>query len=243
MGFPRDAFCGVITSGEVTHRALSERATPFWAARRRCLHFTWGARGAISLDGLGLEVVQDHTEADCIIAHGTEALGGDVSGAAAEAVPLDRLRALLEACAARSTEIGVPIPMVVANPDVVTVHGAELRTMPGTLARWYAEAGGEVHLMGKPAAIIYEGALEMLDLPAREIIAIGDSLEHDIAGAAAAGVNSLFIAGGIHAKELGVGGPEAPGWGAGGAEEEARLAALCEGFDAHPRYCTPYFSL
>jgi ribonucleotide monophosphatase NagD (HAD superfamily) len=36
------------------------------------------------------------------------------------------------------------------------------------------------------------------------ILAIGDSLRTDIAGAAGAGLDSLFIAGGIHAEELGM---------------------------------------
>ena len=38
------------------------------------MHITWGARGAISLEGLGLEVVQDAGSADFLLAHGMEAL-------------------------------------------------------------------------------------------------------------------------------------------------------------------------
>ena len=74
--------------------------------------------------------------------------------------------------------------------------------MPGTLARHYAAAGGEVVLMGKPAPVIYAAALEMLQLPAHQVIAVGDSLEHDIGGAAAAGVASCFVLGGIHADDV-----------------------------------------
>lgn len=151
MGFPVDAFVGVITSGEVTHNALINRKTPFWQERKKCIHFTWAARGAISLEGLGIEVTQDPLEADFILAHGTEALGIEVSGNGALPVPLERMKDVLAACAAqRSTR---NIPMVVANPDIVTVHGTELRTMPGTLARYYEEMGGEVQLMGKPAPV------------------------------------------------------------------------------------------
>ena len=35
---------------------------------------------------------------------------------------------------------------------------------------------------------------------------VGDSLEHDVAGANAAGIASLFVGGGIHADELGLSG-------------------------------------
>ena len=151
MGFPVDAFSGVITSGEVTHDALLNRRTPFWQQRQKCIHFTWAARGAISLEGLGIEVTQNITESDFILAHGTEALGTQADGEDAVPVPLEKMKEVLAACAAqRSTR---SIPMVVANPDIVTVHGTELRTMPGTLARWYAEMGGEVQLMGKPAPV------------------------------------------------------------------------------------------
>ena len=58
MGFDAADFAGVVTSGEVTHRHLAERPGPFWQCLgRRCLHFTWGARGAVSLDGLDLQVI------------------------------------------------------------------------------------------------------------------------------------------------------------------------------------------
>ena len=53
--------------------------------------------------------------------------------------------------------------------------------------QWYEELGGEVVLLGKPAAVLYEEALRMLGLRKDEVLAIGDSLQHDIAGAAHAG--------------------------------------------------------
>lgn len=238
MGFPADAFCGVITSGEVTHKQLSQRPTPFWQARRRCLHLTWAARGAISLKGLDLEVTTDPSLADCIVAHGTEAVGTSVDGENAEPRSLEELRGLLHACAA----LPQAIPMIVANPDVVTVHGSELRTMPGTLAQWYAAAGGEVHLMGKPASIIYATALRMLGVlgvPPEEVIAVGDSLEHDIAGAAGKKIDALFVAGGIHAAALGVGPPGAETQ-AGGVEESA-LQQVSLQHGVQPAYVIPYF--
>lgn len=46
--------------------------------------------------------------------------------------------------------------------------------MPGTLARHYSSLGGEVVLMGKPAPVIYREALAQLQLPAEQVVAIGD---------------------------------------------------------------------
>jgi len=245
MGFPREAFSGVITSGEVTHQTLSSRPTPFWRARQRCIHFTWAARGAISLQGLGITVTTNPDEADFILAHGTEAIGTHVSGQGANPRPLEDLKALLLECATRRSP---PPPLIIANPDIVTVHGSELVTMPGTLGKWYATAGGEVHLMGKPAVVIYEEALRLLDLAPEEVIAIGDSLEHDVAGATGAGIRSVFIAGGIHAKELRV--CEDPLTLQTQARndtsrevDDAALLRLCRSFGTTPDYVLPYFSL
>jgi len=56
--------------------------------------------------------------------------------------------------------------------------------MPGTLAKWYGEMCGSenVRLMGKPDPVIYESAMKQLGVDASRVLAIGDSLEHDIAG-------------------------------------------------------------
>ena len=51
------------------------------------------------------------------------------------------------------------------------------------MRQWYEELGGEVVLLGKPAAVLYEEALRLLNLHKPEVVAIGDSLHHDIAGA------------------------------------------------------------
>ena len=40
----------------------------------------------------------------------------------------------------------------------------------------------QVHLLGKPDPVIYKQALKMLDLPSEQVLAIGDSVEHDIKG-------------------------------------------------------------
>lgn len=75
------------------------------------------------LQGLGLKVVENVEEADFILAHGTEGMGlpsGDV-----RPMSLQDLEKILEICASKK------IPMVVANPDYVTVEARALRVMPG----------------------------------------------------------------------------------------------------------------
>ncbi|KAJ6297432.1 hypothetical protein OIU78_023055 [Salix suchowensis] len=147
LGFDTSLFLGAITSGELTHQYLQRRDDDWFAALgKSCIHVTWKGRGAISLEGLGLQVVEKVEEAEFVLAHGTEALG--LSSGASCPMTLDELEKVLERCAAKQ------IPMVVANPDFVTVEARDLRVMPGTLAAKYEKLGGEVKWMGKPDKVM-----------------------------------------------------------------------------------------
>ncbi|KAL0055894.1 hypothetical protein WJX82_005497 [Trebouxia sp. C0006] len=178
LGSESNWFVGAVTSGEVTHVQLTDRPTSeLQHLGNRCLHFTWKSRGTVSLEGLELQVVQEPSDADFILSHGTEALGQQ-EGTEAQAMSLQDIKAVLQICAQQAR----PPPMVVANPDVVTVSGSDLIPMPGTLAEYYAGLGGKILWMGKPDPVVYKVALQMLQLPKEKVIAIGDSLQHDIQG-------------------------------------------------------------
>jgi len=104
--------------------------------------------------------------------------------------------------------------MVCANPDIVVERGDELVYCAGALADAYAALGGEVLYCGKPYAPIYEAALGKAAAlrggapPRRRVLAIGDSVRTDVKGAAAFGVDCLFVISGLHAEQAG--GREAP---------------------------------
>ncbi|XP_021291166.1 uncharacterized protein LOC110421813 isoform X2 [Herrania umbratica] len=228
LGFDPSLFAGAITSGELTHQYLQRRDNAWFAALgRSCIHMTWSDRGAISLEGLGLQVVENVEEADFILAHGTEALG--LPSGVVCPMNLEGLEKILECCATKK------IPMVVANPDFVTVEARALSIMPGTLAAKYEKLGGEVKWMGKPDKIIYESAMAMVGVDASDSIAVGDSLHHDIKGANAAGIQSVFITGGIHATELGL-------HSFGQVADISSVQALASKYDACPTYVLPAFT-
>ncbi|XP_059433818.1 uncharacterized protein LOC132166965 isoform X3 [Corylus avellana] len=227
LGFDTSLFVGAITSGELTHQYLQRKDDAWFAALgRSCIHMTWTDRGAISLEGLGLQVVENVEEAEFILAHGTEALGHP-SGAAVP-TKLEDLEKILEHCATKR------IPMVVANPDYVTVEARALSVMPGTLAAKYEKLGGEVKWMGKPDKIIYKAAMAMAGVDSSDSIAVGDSLHHDIKGANEAGIQSAFTTGGIHATELGVA-------NFGEAADLSSVQVLASKYDAYPSYVLPAF--
>lgn len=228
LGFDPSVFYGAITSGELTHQYLLRRDDPFFATLGpSCIHMTWSDRGAISLEGLGLQVVSSVDDADFILAHGTEALGQS-SG---ESLPmdLDNLEKILGMAVKRK------IPMVVANPDYVTVEARALRVMPGTLGDKYEKLGGQVKWMGKPDKMIYSAAMSMVGAEVFDCIAVGDSLHHDIKGAQASGIASAFVTGGIHADELGI-----ANFGET-AGSDAVHSLACK-YDAYPTYVLPAFT-
>ncbi|XP_010523324.1 PREDICTED: uncharacterized protein LOC104801693 [Tarenaya hassleriana] len=227
LGFDPSLFTGAITSGELTYQYLQRRDDPWFAALgRRCVHMTWKDRGAISLDGLDLEVVENVEEADFVLVHGTEAMG--LPSGTVSPMPLEELEKILEKTAARG------IPMIVANPDYVTVEARVFHIMPGTLGAKYQELGGEVKWMGKPGKIIYESAVEIAGIDASESIAVGDSLHHDVKGANASGIQSIFITGGIHIEELGL---------SSFAETASieSVKSLASKYNANPTYVLPAF--
>jgi hypothetical protein len=110
-------YSGALTSGEVTFQYLSDRPTAdFQALGSKCIHFTWGSRGAVDVSGLGISLVTDPQSCDFILAHGTEGIGqADGSVQKCDMATFDEV---MKACA----ELGER-PMVVANPDIVTVSG------------------------------------------------------------------------------------------------------------------------
>ena len=63
--------------------------------------------------------------------------------------------------------------------------------------------GGRVRWHGKPHPSVYDSCLGLLGIADRSrILAIGDSLRTDIAGAAKAGIDSLLIAGGDSRRRI-----------------------------------------
>jgi HAD superfamily hydrolase (TIGR01459 family) len=211
LGFAPALYDDLIAAGEDVWRGLRHRPDAFYqSVGKRCLVI---AREALPelLAGLDIERVRSVEVADFILLLGNE-------GA------VDAYDGLLQRAAARG------LPLICANPDLVRFTASGIEPAPGAVARRYEAMGGAVHYHGKPHPPIYESALRALGLGDRgRIVAIGDSLDHDIRGAAAVGLASALVVGGIYAEELGW--PPDPG----------RLDALVEEAGARPRFLLPSF--
>ena len=100
------------------------------------------------------------------------------------------------------------LPLVCANPDIVVERGDRLIYCAGAIAELYLELGGEVIFYGKPHRPIYERALWLASerrggtVPLQRVLAIGDSVRTDLAGAHGFGIDCLFVTRGIHSDEF-----------------------------------------
>ena len=93
--------------------------------------------------------------------------------------------------------------MICANPDLEVIRGKKREICAGSLAQRYEELGGKVKYFGKPYKEIYEKSLKLLKIKKNnKILALGDSLRTDIAGANNFGIDSLLITSGIHQKKF-----------------------------------------
>jgi HAD superfamily hydrolase (TIGR01459 family) len=100
------------------------------------------------------------------------------------------------------------LPLICANPDIVVERGDRLIYCAGAIAELYRELGGEVIFYGKPHRPIYERAMALAQerrgkaTPLNHVLAIGDSVRTDLAGAHAFGLDLLFLTRGIHSEEF-----------------------------------------
>jgi HAD superfamily hydrolase (TIGR01459 family) len=187
MGFDAACFERFVGAGEDARAALAERREAFHRGLgRRCYAFTRGGNTSL-IERIGLELVADLQDAEFLLVIGIDAPPLGVAD----------YEALLQAGIARK------LPMVCANPDIVRVSPEGTVAAPGALARRYEQLGGRVFYHGKPHPAIYGSCLRALEgCPPERVIAIGDSIEHDVLGASRAGLACALIAGGIHAEAL-----------------------------------------
>ena len=181
IGVPRDAYDLILTSGDVTRDILAN-----W--QNQPLFHMGPERDRPIFAGLDITFA-DASAADVILCSG---LFDDQSETPADYADL------LAAFKARN------VPMICANPDVKVERGDRIVYCGGALAEAYTALGGSVLYAGKPHAPIYEQAFAEISIirgaPADKarILAIGDGLHTDIAGAEGAGIASLFVASAIH---------------------------------------------
>jgi HAD superfamily hydrolase (TIGR01459 family) len=183
LGVPQTAYDAVLSSGDVTRGLVTQ-----WRDKR--IHHLGPDRDRGIFEGLGIDFATS-IEADIVVVTGL--LDDETE------TPAD-YETTLKGFQRRN------IAMLCANPDLKAERGDRIVYCAGSLAEAYEQLGGDVVYAGKPHLPIYELALHMISeglgrqVPKDRILAIGDGLKTDIAGAAAAGIRSVFVASGLHVE-------------------------------------------
>jgi HAD superfamily hydrolase (TIGR01459 family) len=182
LGFEPELYDFLVTSGDVGRTMLERGRFPsLLAAGARCF--------VVSTDGddefasaVGLVPAAHSEEADLVI----------IAGSQADKVSLDDYRTVLAPAARRGT------PCMCVNPDKLMLTAAGNAPGAGRIAEIYEELGGVVTWVGKPFPEIYRAAAELSQVQnPRDILCVGDSVEHDIAGANRFGAFAALVRTGI----------------------------------------------
>jgi len=182
LGFMADLYDRLLTSGEVTAAAVAEAGPAYFHIGPE--------RGRPTLAACGGQET-DMADAEMIICTGL---------AADETEKPEDYRELLAEGVARG------LTLVCANPDVMAIRGGRRIFGAGALAEIYEELGGAVRRYGKPFPGIFDQVFaEHPDIPRARAVMIGDGLATDIRGAGNAGIDALWIVGGVHAGALSLG--------------------------------------
>lgn len=183
IGVPQGAYDAVLSSGDVTRGLVTE-----W--RGKNIHHLGPDRDRGIFEGIDIKFATS-IEADIVVVTGL--LDDNTETPDDYAITLKSFRRR-------------NVAMLCANPDIRVERGERIVYCAGALAEAYEQLGGDVVYAGKPHLPIYELALHMVNdgrgeaVAKERVIAIGDGLNTDIAGAAAAGLRSVFVASGLHVE-------------------------------------------
>lgn len=127
------------------------------------------------------------------------------------------------------------LPMICANPDLVVNWGGRNIPCAGAVAALYEELGGTAERFGKPFPIIFDRLFaQSPEIPRSRAVMIGDSLATDVRGARQAGIDAIWIGGGIHAEALDMG-PD-------GRLDPDKVHQVAEQAGERPRAVLPWLS-
>jgi HAD superfamily hydrolase (TIGR01459 family) len=177
----------IVTSGELTWQGLKDQNEGiFKNIGTKCFLLSRGGDRSI-LKGLDhIEIVHDIEEADFLLISGSDA---------PEKTLVDYYEPILK------TAIRKRLKAICANPDNRVVVGEKYEMGAGMIARRYEDFGGVVHYIGKPHKPIFQHCIRLLqekDIFPGDTVMVGDTMAHDIMGAAAVEIDTCLVKCGIH---------------------------------------------
>jgi HAD superfamily hydrolase (TIGR01459 family) len=188
MGIEDALYTDILTSGEAVRRALISPPDLWWAELGGKVFHLGPARDLPVLEGLPLQRVASPAEGNFVLNTGPDDHRNPSD--------LGEFEDVLADCARHG------LPMICANPDLEVIRGGVRVLCAGALAVRYRELGGDVRSLGKPDAAIYQPVLQVLGLPPQRVLAVGDALRTDVAGAAGVDLDACWVLDGIHGASL-----------------------------------------
>ncbi len=188
MGISDDLYTDILTSGEAVRRALQRPPDLWWAELGQRVFHLGPERDRGIIEGLPLIKVEDPAEANFVLNTGPDDHRNPTE--------MSEFEPVLQDCARHH------LPMICANPDLQVIRGGVRVLCAGSLALHYQQLGGDVRSIGKPDPAIYQPVLQSLGLPVERVLAVGDALHTDIAGAAGVDIAACWVLSGIHGAAL-----------------------------------------
>lgn len=180
-----DLYNGIFSSGQDVRNAMLNPDETYKRLGNRFYHI--GDPQCDTLQNTPLQQVDLMNEASFILLTGPKSSIQDMEG-------YEELLRHAQALA---------LPVICANPDPYVILSGQRVLCAGTLALMYQNIGGTVYWHGKPHQAFYQQALQHMGAPAQDILAIGDSMWTDIAGASQAGIKSLMLTDmGVHRSDF-----------------------------------------
>jgi len=170
MGIGDALYAGIMTSGEATHRLLRDRPDIWSRELGERVYHLGPARDRNVIEALPLTRVDRPQDASFVLNTGPDDNG--------DPTDITDWEDVLAACRSAG------LPMLCANPDLEVIRGGTRVICAGALTRRYEAMGGQARWIGKPDSAIYTPVLDMLGLARERVLAVGDALRTDIAGAA-----------------------------------------------------------
>ena len=211
LGIDPTLYVSVVTSGQVAHDMLTTGGE--WGER---YYYLGPSKDEDILEGLAYTQQSNPAEADFILNTGFEY----------DYQPEAEIEPLLQKLVSHN------LPLLCTNPDLEVVKQDGTRLLcAGWVAARYEALGGVAIYVGKPYERVYDQALSLLGgVDITHVLAIGDNLHTDIAGANRMGIDALLITGGILKSS-------------GGAHPAPEvLATLCHEADAMPQWVAASFA-
>lgn len=187
MGAPDDSWDAIVSSGAACQAALAD------GSFGKKFHYVGPERDFHMLEDVGLAPVAV-AEADAVLITGLRDDRTETPDDYAKEISNWREQGLTLLC---------------ANPDIVVDRGETRLWCAGAIARDYERAGGAVVWYGKPHMPVYDRCFQVLSelrseaVPKKRVLAIGDGILTDVPGGIAAGLDMLFVTGGLAADQFG----------------------------------------